>query len=137
MFCSLDCWKRFSFYRLDFSTLKRFSNRLNMNYDKLFFRYICFFITLTSRKPQLKRIIYYPMCMVMKLYGKKHVEFGLNAFETVILTWETKMSQTAVKISKRAATITFKWNRYSWSLPIVIIPIKWRVDDKSDKKDHP
>jgi len=30
------------------------------------------------------------MCMVMKLHRKEHLEFGLNAFETVILTSETK-----------------------------------------------
>jgi len=56
---------------LDVSTLKRFSNRLNMNRDKLFFR---FFAILTSRKPQ-KRITYYPKCMVRKFHRKEHVEF--------------------------------------------------------------
>jgi len=35
------------------------------------------------RKSQLKRITYYPKCMVTKLHRKEHVKFGLNAFETV------------------------------------------------------
>jgi len=34
------CWKWFSFHRLDFSKSKRFSNRLKMNRDKLFFRHV-------------------------------------------------------------------------------------------------
>jgi len=42
---------------------------------------MCFFTSSTSRKPQLKRIAYYPKCMVMKFHRKEHVEFDLNASE--------------------------------------------------------
>jgi len=51
-----------------------------MNRDKLFFRDILLFTTSISRKPQLKRIAYYPKCMVMKLHRKEHVEFDLKCF---------------------------------------------------------
>ena len=48
-----------------------------------------FFITLTSRKPQLKCIVYYLKCM--KLHRKEHVEFGLNAFKRWFFEmWKTK-----------------------------------------------
>jgi len=45
--------------------------------------------------------------MVMKLYRKEHVEFDLNAFESVILTWETKNVPDSRKNLKMSSCNSF------------------------------
>jgi len=59
-----------------------------MNRDKSFFRYMLLHYF------DVKKTVTETHHLLSKMYGdetrKEHVEFGLNTFETVILTWETK-----------------------------------------------